>query len=116
MVAQVPLTDLVGVQFLSGLPINKRNTMTVIKASHILVADEQQAINLLNQINGGADFTELAKVHSTCPSGKEGGYLGPFGRNQMVRPFEEAAFALDIEKISQPIKTNFGWHIIKRTG
>lgn len=116
MVAQVPLTDLVGVQFLSGLPINKRNTMTSIKASHILVASEQEAINLLTQITEGAEFAALAMTHSTCPSGKSGGDLGIFGRNQMVRPFEEAAFALAIGKISQPVQTNFGWHIINRTG
>jgi parvulin-like peptidyl-prolyl isomerase len=87
-----------------------------VRASHILVGSEQEAKHLLDQINEGTDFAGLAMTHSTCPSGANGGDLGVFGRNQMVKPFEDAAFALTIEQISQPVQTNFGWHIIKRTG
>jgi len=65
---------------------------------------------------GGAKFEDLAKKHSTCPSGKRGGNLGPFGRGQMVKPFETAAFDLGVgETTKEPVKTQFGYHIIKRT-
>lgn len=87
-----------------------------VKASHILVADEQEATKLLSQIINGADFAALAMTHSKCPSGNNGGDLGIFGRGQMVKPFEDAAFALEIDQISAPVETQFGWHIIKRTG
>ena len=87
-----------------------------VKASHILVADEQEATKLLSQINEGSDFAALAMTHSKCPSSANGGDLGIFGRGQMVKPFEDAAFALEINHVSAPVETQFGWHIIKRTG
>lgn len=87
-----------------------------VKASHILVETDQEAFKLLGEINNGADFAALAMTSSKCPSGANGGDLGIFGRGQMVKPFEDAAFALDIDQISQPVQTQFGWHIIKRTG
>jgi peptidyl-prolyl cis-trans isomerase C len=87
-----------------------------IEASHILVETDQEAFKLLEQLNEGADFGALAIAHSKCPSSNSGGDLGIFGRGQMVKPFEDAAFALDIDKISQPVQTQFGWHIIQRTG
>jgi parvulin-like peptidyl-prolyl isomerase len=88
-----------------------------IKASHILVEKQSQALRILEELKVGADFGELAKKHSTCPSGKRGGDLGSFGRGQMVKTFEEAAFALNVgETAKEPVRTQFGYHIIKRTG
>jgi parvulin-like peptidyl-prolyl isomerase len=88
-----------------------------VKASHILVEKQSQALRILEELKVGADFGELARKHSTCPSGKRGGDLGSFGRGQMVKPFEEAAFALNVgETGKEPVRTQFGYHIIKRTG
>jgi peptidyl-prolyl cis-trans isomerase C len=88
-----------------------------IKASHILVEKQGQALKIMEELKGGAKFQELAKKYSTCPSGKKGGSLGSFGRGQMVKAFETAAFALSPGKFTpEPVKTQFGYHIIKRTG
>ena len=90
---------------------------TKVRASHILVEKQSQALKVLEELKSGADFGGLAKKYSTCPSGKRGGDLGQFGRGQMVREFEQAAFALKPGQMTeQPIKTQFGYHIIKRTG
>lgn len=89
---------------------------TKVKASHILVEKQSQALKVLEELKAGADFRELAKKYSTCPSGKKGGDLGQFGRGQMVREFEQAVFALKTGQVSEPVKTQFGYHIIKRTG
>jgi len=86
-----------------------------IRASHILVEKQSQALILSDELKNGADFANLAKKFSTCPSGKKGGDLGTFGRGQMVKEFEQAAFSLQIGQISEPVKTQFGYHIIKRT-
>jgi peptidyl-prolyl cis-trans isomerase C len=85
---------------------------TEIKASHILVDTEQEAINLKEEILSGKAFEDVAAEHSTCPSGARGGDLGFFGRGQMVSEFEEAAFDLKVGEISAPVRTNFGWHLI----
>ena len=86
-----------------------------IRCAHILVKTEADAKLLQAQLATGASFTKLAQEKSTCPSGKNGGDLGVFGRGQMVREFEKAAFALDKGQMTQaPVKTEFGWHIIKR--
>lgn len=82
--------------------------------AHILVKNEQEAKLILDQLNKGASFSKLAMEKSLCPSGKRGGDLGIFGRGKMVREFEQAAFNLQKGQISQPVKTEFGWHIIKR--
>ena len=87
-----------------------------IKASHILVSSEQEANNLLNQIKQGTSFEALAQQHSQCPSGKSGGDLGFFGKGQMVPAFETTAFGMEPGQISAPVKTQFGYHIIKVTG
>ena len=99
-----------------------------VHASHILIgvdpkatAEEklkakQKADDLFKQVKSGADFAELAKKDSTCPSGKNGGDLGEFGRGQMVKPFEDAAFGLKQGEVSGVVETQFGYHIIKSTG
>ena len=94
----------------------KVNDLPKIRASHILVEKQFQALKALEELKTGADFKELARKYSTCPSGKRGGDLGQFDRGQMVREFEQAAFALKVGEVSAPVKTKFGYHIIKRTG
>lgn len=90
---------------------------TEIRASHILVKTEKEAQDLYNEIKNGKDFAQAAQENSLCPSGQNGGDLGYFGKGMMVRPFEDAAFALEnIGEISQPIETQFGWHLIQLTG
>ena len=88
-----------------------------VEASHILVKDEELANKLLSDIKDGKiSFEDCAKENSTCPSGKGGGALGAFGRGQMVPEFEEAAFAMNPGDVSEaPVKTQFGYHIIKVT-
>ena len=81
-------------------------------ASHILVATEEQAKDLKVQLDGGADFAELAKANSTDGSAAGGGDLGWFGPGMMVKPFEDAVIALQPGQISAPVQTQFGWHLI----
>jgi parvulin-like peptidyl-prolyl isomerase len=76
---------------------------------------KQQIDSIKTQIDGGADFAELARQHSDCPSGKKGGDLGAFGRGQMVGAFEDTAFGLPSGATSGVIETPFGYHIIRRT-
>merc|ERR1712086_575256 len=82
------------------------------EASHILVPDEAKATELKAEIEGGADFAELAAKHSTCPSGKPGGSLGSFGPGQMVPEFDKVVFSGEVKKVLGPIKTQFGYHLI----
>jgi len=89
---------------------------TKMRASHILVEKQSQALKILEELKAGADFKDLAKKYSICPSSKKGGDLGQFNRGQMVREFEQAAFILKQGEISGLVKTQFGYHIIKRTG
>ena len=85
-----------------------------IKASHILLDTEEDAILIIKQLNNGENFEELAKIKSKGPSGPSGGDLGWFARGQMVPAFENEAFSLAPEEISQnPVQTQFGWHVIK---
>ena len=91
----------------------KMDEITKVKASHILVSDESEAKALKSQIDEGASFEELAKKYSKCPSGSNGGDLGYFRRGQMVKEFEDAAFDTEVNKVSDPIKTQFGYHLIK---
>lgn len=82
-------------------------------ASHILVETEDEAQALVSELEGGADFAELAQARSIGPSGPNGGALGWFGEGMMVAPFEEAVIALEPETISAPVQTQFGWHVIR---
>ena len=82
-------------------------------ASHILLNTKANALETLKLLNSGADFSKLAKEKSTGPSGANGGQLGWFGLGQMVPEFETAVMVLEIGQVSQPVETQFGWHIIK---
>lgn len=82
-------------------------------AAHILVKTEDEARKLIAELEGGADFAELAKTHSTGPTGANGGDLGWFSAGMMVKPFEDAVVASEPGAISAPVKTDFGWHVIK---
>jgi peptidyl-prolyl cis-trans isomerase C len=83
-----------------------------VHARHILVATEAEAKEVAERLKKGEDFAVVAKEKSK-DTGAEGGDLGFFARGQMLKPFEEAAFALDVGQISEPVQTQFGWHIIK---
>lgn len=86
----------------------------MVRARHILVDTREEAEALRKQLLDGADFAELAREHSTDRgSGQQGGDLGWFGRGRMVAPFEQAAFALSVGEISEPVESNFGFHLIK---
>ena len=89
--------------------------MSQVTAQHILVDHEYEITDLLKKIDDGKSFEELARDYSNCPSGKEGGSLGSFGKGMMVKPFEQAAFALNVGEVSGAVKTQFGFHLIKRT-
>ena len=89
--------------------------MSTIEAKHILVEHSHEAEDLLKKIADGESFSDLAQKFSKCPSGQTGGDLGEFGRGRMVQPFEEAAFALDVNEVSGPVQTQFGYHLIQRT-
>lgn len=84
-------------------------------ASHILVDSEEKANEVLQEIENGTSFEEAAKKYSSCPSKAQGGNLGEFTRGKMVPEFEEAAFAMEVGATSEPVKTQFGYHIIKLT-
>lgn len=86
-----------------------------IKCSHILVEKQGQALAILDRLKKGEKFADIAKELSLdSGSGKRGGDLGYFGRGRMVKPFEIAAFKLTVGEISEPVKTEYGYHIIKR--
>ena len=88
--------------------------MSTVNCKHILVDQEFEAKDIIKKLDEGVAFEELAKDFSNCPSGQEGGSLGSFGKGMMVKPFEDAAFALGVGETSGPVKTQFGYHIIKR--
>jgi len=88
-----------------------------IKCSHILVEKHSEAISLLERIRKGEKFGKLAKEFSLdSGSAKRDGSLGYFGRGKMVKEFEKSAFNLQTGQISEPVKTQYGYHIIKRLG
>ena len=85
------------------------------QASHILVSEEEQAMEIKKALNEGASFEDQAKEHSSCPSNEKGGDLGYYPKGRMVPEFETAADELAVGEISEPVKTQFGYHIIKVT-
>jgi len=91
--------------------------MNKIKCSHILIKKQSEALAILERLKQGEKFGKLAKeISIDSGSAKRDGSLGYFGRGVMVKPFEEAAFKLQIGQVSEPIKSEFGYHIIKRLG
>jgi peptidyl-prolyl cis-trans isomerase C len=82
-------------------------------AIHILVKTEKQALELKQKLAKGADFAQLARQFSICPSKKKGGDLGEFRRGKMVKAFDEVVFNRELLKVHGPIKTKFGYHLIK---
>ena len=91
-------------------------TPAQVKASHILVQTKEEAENIIKRLKKGADFAKLAQQYSLDHvSAKKGGDLGYFSKEQMVKPFADAAFALKVGQISKPVKTRFGYHVIKVT-
>ncbi len=84
-------------------------------ARHILVETQEQCESLKKEIEAGADFAEIAKQHSRCPSGAQGGDLGSFGRGQMVKEFDEVVFNQELNKVHGPVKTQFGYHLLEIT-
>ncbi len=89
--------------------------MASAAARHILVATEADCEDLKKQIEDGADFAELAKAHSKCPSGAEGGALGTFGPGQMVKEFDDVVFSAPVGEVQGPVKTQFGFHLVEVT-
>ena len=89
--------------------------MTRATARHILVADQQAAEELKTQIENGADFAEMAREHSSCPSKAQGGDLGEFGPGQMVPEFDRVVFSAEVGKVHGPVRTQFGYHLIEIT-
>ncbi len=89
--------------------------MASASARHILVATQKECEDIKKQIEKGADFAELAKAQSQCPSGKQGGDLGEFGPGQMVKEFDQVVFSEEIGKVCGPVQTQFGYHLIEIT-
>lgn len=84
-------------------------------ARHILVEDQATCERLKTDIENGADFADLARQHSTCPSGAKGGDLGEFGPGMMVAEFDEVVFSAPVNTVQGPVKTQFGYHLLEVT-
>ncbi|HET6725445.1 MAG TPA: peptidylprolyl isomerase [Gammaproteobacteria bacterium] len=89
--------------------------MAKASARHILVDNENVCRELKSQIEGGADFAEVARSHSTCPSSSRGGELGEFGPGQMVPEFDKVVFSAPVGEVQGPVKTQFGYHLVEVT-
>ena len=89
--------------------------MARASARHILVASEARCNELKAAIKGGADFAEIARQHSTCPSSRDGGDLGTFGRGQMVKEFDTVVFSAPLNTVQGPVRTQFGYHLLEVT-
>jgi len=89
--------------------------MAKASARHILVATEETCLQLKSDIEAGTDFADVAKQHSQCPSGRQGGSLGEFSPGQMVREFDDVVFSGEVGKVLGPVKTQFGYHLIEIT-
>ncbi len=113
MVADVTVSDEVAEEYYNANPARYQTPETV-NAKHILVEEESVCQAIANMIaSGEVTFEEAARDRSTCPSGQKGGSLGEFGRGQMVKEFEEAAFAAEVGVVVGPVETPFGFHLIK---
>ena len=113
ILTEVKLTDEEKQAFYEANKTNFSNPETA-NAKHILVDSEEKANEILAQIKAGdVTFEDAARANSTCPSKDQGGDLGTFGRGQMVPEFEEATFAMNVGDVSEPVKTQFGYHLIK---
>lgn len=89
--------------------------MAQASARHILVDSEEQCEALKQEIAGGQDFAEVARAHSRCPSGRNGGELGSFGPGMMVKEFDEVVFSAPLNEVQGPVKTQFGYHLLEVT-
>ena len=89
--------------------------MAKASARHILVSSEDECEDLKTQIADGADFAEMAKAHSKCPSGKQGGDLGEFSPGQMVPEFDRVVFEEELNVVHGPVQTDFGFHLLEIT-
>lgn len=89
--------------------------MTQASARHILVSTEEKCNELKAAIEGGADFADVARENSSCPSSRDGGNLGTFGRGQMVKEFDEVVFSAPVNVVQGPVKTQFGYHLLEVT-
>jgi peptidyl-prolyl cis-trans isomerase C len=89
--------------------------MTIATARHILVETEAQCNALKQQIKQGADFAEVAKANSLCPSSRNGGDLGQFGPGMMVPEFDKVVFSAEVGSVEGPVKTQFGYHLVQVT-
>ena len=89
--------------------------MSKATARHILVYTEEQCQALKDEIVGGAEFADLAKQHSSCPSGQTGGDLGEFGPGMMVPEFDKVVFSADVNTVQGPVQTQFGYHLLEVT-
>ena len=95
-----------------GCTLVSAKEITTVCANHILVPTESDAINIRSRIKTFDDFKYYARIYSTCPSGRNGGDLGCFNRGQMVKSFEDAAFFGEVGEVSEPVKTQFGYHLL----
>lgn len=84
-------------------------------ARHILVASEEKCNELKSEIIAGAEFGDIARKNSTCPSSRQGGDLGEFGPGMMVPEFDEVVFSAPINEVQGPVKTQFGYHLLEVT-
>jgi peptidyl-prolyl cis-trans isomerase C len=89
--------------------------MAKATARHILVETEEECQSLKDEIEGGADFADLARRHSSCPSGQRGGDLGEFGPGMMVPEFDRVVFSADVGTVQGPVRTQFGYHLLEVT-
>ena len=95
--------------------VKAQNLMAKATARHILVSTETECEALKSQIEGGIEFSDLAKEHSQCPSGRSGGDLGEFGPGMMVKEFDEVVFSAPVGEVQGPVKTQFGYHLLEVT-
>ncbi len=89
--------------------------MAKARARHILVNTKEECENIKKEIENGNDFIEMAKKHSSCPSGQQGGDLGEFSPGMMVQEFDEVVFRDEVGKVHGPVQTQFGFHLIEIT-